>query len=96
MAPALLAPTEVAGLLYAHGYVPATLPADDAGLALVLVRLCEAVGRRAGALPAHARDFAAVRRALAEMTRAAERAGRSRECARYHPDSTRRCRAAAE
>lgn len=87
-----LSPEAVAGLLFSRGFVPATLPATDQDLALELARTCEAAGLRAGAVPAHASDFAAIRVALTALTFEAERVGRSRECRRFHPDASKRCR----
>ena len=81
-----LTPEDAAGMLHERG-VGLLVASTDEGLSRVLADILIERRIRLARAP---HDFDAVRAEHARLLHADEAAGRSRECARYHPDSARR------
>lgn len=81
-----VSPTEAARWLVEAGHGLLAVSSDE-GLAYCLADVLIAKKHRLGQAP---NDFAAVRAEMRRLWGEHERAGRSRECRRYHPDPSRR------
>ena len=84
-----ITPYDVAARLYEKGFVTATLPRTEPGLAQAVADAYADSGIRLAELPARPADFKAIRLYLELITVEAERYGRSVECRRYQPLSMR-------
>ncbi|MGA4550620.1 hypothetical protein [Methylorubrum aminovorans] len=82
----LVSPAEAAGWLYQAGHGLLAVSSDE-GLAYCLADVLIAHRKRLGQAP---NDFAQVRAEMRRLWGERERAGRSRECRRFHPDPSRR------